>query len=390
MLGTRRNAGRIIPLTLIGAALVLLFSFVGGADEARAATTWTARAGEFVPPEALEIQTFLPSDITVVEGDTIDWNIIGFHTVTFLSGGERPGFVGPLAGGNLGLIPQTAFPAGGPEYDGSGFVNSGLPPEPVEGEPPPPPFSLTFTSTGFFELVCLVHPGMKGSVTVLPAGSTAPASQEDLDATAATQLSGLMDQAQAVLARIDPPVRTLSDGSKEHHVVVGKDEDDIEYLRFLPGDRSIKVGDTVRWMARGGEAPHTVSFLSGADAPEFVLPEPQPAGPPLLVFNPVVLAPSGGNAYSGSGYFNSGLLLGRDGPPGAPTSYSLTFDTPGTFDYICLVHGPLMTGTITVSAALPSVGGFAPTPLMGVFAGLIGLGMVAGGGLLVARRVRTT
>ena len=37
-----------------------------------------------------------------------------------------------------------------------------------------------------------------------------------------------------------------------------------------------------------------------------------------------------------------------------------------------------MTGTITVSAGLPSVGGFAPTPLMGVFAGLIGLGMVAG------------
>ena len=132
-----------------------------------------------------------------------------------------------------------------------------------------------------------------------------------------------------------------------------------------------------------------MSLLSGAEAPELVLVEPQAAGPTNLVFNPVVLAPSGGDTYFGSGFFNSGFLLGRDGPPGAPTSYSLTFDTPGTFDYICLVHGPLMTGTITVSAGLPSVGGFAPTPLMGIFAGLVGLGMVAGGGLLVTRRVRS-
>ena len=81
-----------------------------------------------------------------------------------------------------------------------------------------------------------------------------------------------------------------------------------------------------------------------------------------------------------------GEILRRDHPEAVVT---LRCRTPGTFDYICLVDGPLMTGTITVSAALPSVGGFAPTLLMGVMAGLIGLGMVAGGGLLVARRVRT-
>ena len=81
-----------------------------------------------------------------------------------------------------------------------------------------------------------------------------------------------------------------------------------------------------------------------------------------------------------------GEILRRDHPEAVVT---LRCRTPGTFDYICLVHGPLMTGTITVSAALPSVGGFAPTLLMGVMAGLIGLGMVAGGRLLVARRDRT-
>ena len=388
MMVTLRYARRVLPLTLLGAALVLLFSLAGPADEARAATTLTAAAGGFVPEEALELQTFFPKDITVVEGDTIDWNIIGFHTVSFLSGGERPDLIGPLPSGALGFL-AGFFPAGGQEYDGSGLVNSGVPSEPAEGEPPPPPFSLTFTSAGFYELVCLVHPGMTGSVTVLPAGSPAPASQADMDATAAAQLSDLMNQAQAQLARVQPPVLTLPDGTREHHVVVGRDQDDVEYLRFLPGERSIDVGDTVLWQARAGEAPHTVAFLSGAEAPELVLVEPQAAGPPNLLFNPVVLAPSGADTYSGSGFFNSGFLLGRDGPPGAPKSYSLKFDTPGTFDYICLVHGPLMTGTITVSAGLPSVGGFAPTPLMGVFAGLIGLVMVAGGGLLVARRSRS-
>ena len=76
---TRRHARRIIPLTLFGAALVLLFSLAGPADEARAATTWTAKAGEFFPPpQVLELQTFFPKDITVVEGDTIAWNIISF------------------------------------------------------------------------------------------------------------------------------------------------------------------------------------------------------------------------------------------------------------------------------------------------------------------------
>ena len=199
-----------------------------------------------------------------------------------------------------------------------------------------------------------------------------------------------MAQAQTVLARIQPPVVNLPDGTREHHVVVGKDEDDVEYLRFLPEGRTIDVGDTVKWMAKGGEAPHTVSFHAPAPPPEFIIPEPQAAGPPLLTFNPEVLAPAGGTTYSGSGYFNSGLLLGRDGPPDGPTSYSLTFDKPGTFDYICLVHGPIMVGTITVGGGgLPSVGGSAPTLLMGVMTALVGLVMLTGGGVVIARRVRS-
>ncbi|MDX1448034.1 MAG: cupredoxin domain-containing protein [Acidimicrobiia bacterium] len=41
------------------------------------------------------------------------------------------------------------------------------------------------------------------------------------------------------------------------------------------------------------------------------------------------------------GAFHSGTL-------GAGETFTFTFDTPGTFDYVCQIH-PSMTGRITVS-----------------------------------------
>ena len=79
--------------------------------------------------------------------------------------------------------------------------------------------------------------------------------------------------------------------------------------------------------------PHTVTFLaSGQAAPQYL-------------FSP----PAGGNTYSGSGYFNSGPIIGAPAP-GFVQSYTLNFDQPGTYTYICLFH-PFMTGTVNVQAA---------------------------------------
>ena len=173
--------------------------------------------------------------------------------------------------------------------------------------------------------------------------------------------------------------------------MAGLDEDDIQYFSFLPGERSVTVGDTVTWLWNATEDPHTVTFHMPDEPPEFFLIEPQAAGPPNLVFNPEAVAPAGGNIYSGSGFFSSGMLFGPSGPPG-PTSYSLTFDTPGTFMYMCLVHGPLMRGSITVeappSALAPSVGDVAPSPWMLMAAGLVGLGLMTGGAYVMVRRAR--
>jgi hypothetical protein len=68
-------------------------------------------------------------------------------------------------------------------------------------------------------------------------------------------------------------------------------------------------------------------------------------GPPMLVANPEVWFPVGGNDYSGKGYINSGLfdklMTGVD-------TFYLKFKTPGTFDYLCILH-PGMTGKVVVT-----------------------------------------
>ena len=54
------------------------------------------------------------------------------------------------------------------------------------------------------------------------------------------------------------------------------------------------------------------------------------------------LLPSGSNQLRGSGFVNSGLL------PDPSASFTFVASKPGTYQFVCLVHGPEMTTTITV------------------------------------------
>ena len=53
-------------IAVVASALVL----VVGASPSEAATNWMAQAGDFIEDELLEVNSFLPTDVTVVEGDT--------------------------------------------------------------------------------------------------------------------------------------------------------------------------------------------------------------------------------------------------------------------------------------------------------------------------------
>ncbi len=119
----------------------------------------------------------------------------------------------------------------------------------------------------------------------------------------------------------------------------------VDVNAYFPDNLTIRVGDTVHWLQNTNEI-HTVTFLAGAAPADLIIPAPQP-GPSPLVFNPVAVNPSipAGGLYDGTTYANSGLM-GRD--PGQAQEFSLTFTVEGAYSYMCLVHGLMMSGEVTV------------------------------------------
>jgi len=134
--------------------------------------------------------------------------------------------------------------------------------------------------------------------------------------------------------------------SQNYTVWVGAEDvsNAVSIATFFPQDVSIHVGDSITWQANSHEI-HTVSFLAGEDMPEFIIPAPPDMDSPLQI-NPLAAfpTPTDGN-YDGSTYMNSGII---STDPGMVQSFTLTFTQEGTFPYVCIVHGVMMSGTIEV------------------------------------------
>lgn len=91
----------------------------------------------------------------------------------------------------------------------------------------------------------------------------------------------------------------------------------VEDFAFTPNDVEIVVGQTVTWTLGADPEQHTVT-------------------------------PANGAAFEGSGQLFTG------------DRYTVRFDAPGAFDYLCTLH-PFMTGTVTVLAADPSAAVVSPS-----------------------------
>jgi plastocyanin len=160
---------------------------------------------------------------------------------------------------------------------------------------------------------------------------------------------------------------------------------------FVPQKVEINAGESVTWYnpTEGAAEPHTVTFvldndtMAGVVSPLLVanttkftsqppgsnneaLLIPDKGGMNTLVgvnartYSPVTIDSSGGikymspNAnYSITGsekYVNSGWFfpngLEQD-YPGSGNTFTATFEKPGTYDYICVLH-PWMTGSVAV------------------------------------------
>jgi plastocyanin len=112
---------------------------------------------------------------------------------------------------------------------------------------------------------------------------------------------------------------------------------------FLPKNLTIKAGDTVIWEAVD---PHTTTFIPAPPPPEPLIVQPQADAYPLLIQNPKVHRPAKPAAvYDPAQHFNSASIGNtRNG-----TSWALTFDQPGVYEYICALHHEMgMKGTIVV------------------------------------------
>ena|GEM_PF-417207 len=369
---TFTTAMLLLPLML--ASVVGARSAAAAPAEQGAAQTFTVMVGQAISTDEGEKPNwqalkFYPDNVTINAGDSILWKFNSDaepHNVVFLGPEkeipESP-LVQPPAGGQgppkIIENPLIANRQGGDTYNGTTYTNSGIISSVIPG---PKEYRLTFPTAGTFQYLCTIHAGqapdgsiqgMVGSVTVQAAGSAYPKTTAQVMSDAESMMQADMEKAVA----LEPEAEALYEsapgpgGTTIHRVSAGfaSQRDLLEYQRFIPDGITINQGDTIEWTSQGF---HTVTF---GEEPELFMFEPQPQGPPTVVYNPQAYTPSGGRDYQGRGYYNSGFMVPGPLPPGAPPilrdKYSLTFNTPGRYEYICITHYELgMDGTVTVEA----------------------------------------
>jgi plastocyanin len=371
---------RALVATALISGLVLSVSFAG---TVQAATTLNLGIG--VGSGTVSGNTYLPGDVTILVGDSLKWTIESDepHSVTFGNGpAGTPPDEWPVTGltGTVPPPPGIANLTGA--YAGSGFLNTGL-------LWPDSTATVQFTAAGSLPYICVIHPGMSGTVNVVASGTTTTQAEADAKATQTRDallgaVAGLEASAEANVTETE-----RSDGTSLWSIFTsalgpvgpqpGGGTGYLELLRFIPPSLSIEEGDTVKWTA---PSVHTVTFLAAGDDPSSV--------------NPFTTPPAGSDSYDGESLYHSGLL--GIPAPGAPNTYELTFPDAGTFNYICALHiflgqtgqievaaGPASTAPPTDHGALASAPPSDGPPWL-AFGLLAALAVVVAGGTLALRR----
>jgi plastocyanin len=309
--------------------------------------TYTVLVGAENVARKSGVMAYFPATLHIHVGDTVVWNqnTHEIHTVTFLAGADTPVLLVPTPPGfvpeGLMINPLAAFPSAPLDgmYDGSTYANSGV----MSTDPgQPTQFSLTFTQQGTFPYLCLVHGVMMSGAVVVEDPSVNIPSPAAVSMQAQLQIAqqlahtnGLFGEAMSQV----PPPQHNPDGTTNYTVLIGWSKGQFELMDFFPEKLIVHPGDTVTYMLSPTNVlfPHTVTFLNGAPDISFVIPIPNPPGPPILLLNPDVVNPiNPGVPLTRTGIYSSGLL----DPVGPfPKSYTLTIgDMSGNITYQCLLH----------------------------------------------------
>lgn len=140
-----------------------------------AATDAKPLAGALSPQtKASFIAAFAPENVKVPVGGSVTWTLQGVHNLAVEAPADAQALRVEAPDGSVHLNLKVVAPAGGPGFgpepapvDGGtytgGFRNSGI------GFSFPPKlltYKLTFPKAGTFSILCGIHDGMKGTVTV--------------------------------------------------------------------------------------------------------------------------------------------------------------------------------------------------------------------------------
>lgn len=352
------------------------------------AATWTVYGGlplkrppEGTPKQA-DVEQFAPLAITINAGDKILFKTTEGHTVTFP--GKRPlaslEFALPDPAGSTYSGINDA--AGNPFYfDGltKWLYNAPLLLEPsgsaqvannaayhnrliFGADPPDKPQSatLTFPKPGVYRYLCLFHNLMKGTVVVKPKGVPVQ-SPTAVTASIARQITKDVATLRALAKTkpsADPATVWMGVGNANQ----------VSLDVFVPDKLTVPVGTTVTFVVKSPSQSHNVAFgplpwLKKFSETQDLFPFGPPGTPnqvlPTFIYGSDPADPTTGvYSYDGTSHGNGVFITSMNdklgpvldlAPINVPDTTKITFTKAGTYHFICQLHGPDMSGDITVT-----------------------------------------
>jgi plastocyanin len=332
---------------------------------------------------------FFPRDgVRIHSGDVVDFgwsqNLDSLHNVAVLQTGKSPdagwaqyptvipdddgvgslqlnpvanlGNHPPAGSGAPGACGDTATPC---VYDGSSDVidaaheTDGLQHFVVQ---------ITAAAGSEVSFICLIHPGMDGSVKVVAADQRVTTPRQVQHLARRQLVHDTRGAFAAERAAQDKLVVQQPDGTKLVTLRAGATAGKVELLEMLPVNVHLRPGDQAQWRYTAGNEIHTVTFPQDTNQGEPIVPAcenspdddpfvPPVAGPPcgdpskfeLHVFP----QPFGATTIVDPTTFGSSGIIAAPGGPLPSTTAVFTFPNTGTFTYFCHIHDH-MIGTIQV------------------------------------------
>ncbi|MCW2997063.1 MAG: hypothetical protein JWN65_612 [Solirubrobacterales bacterium] len=351
--------------------LILLGTTVGVLVTPAAAQALTKQVGMGPPPAVQRVlqrqytsdaNAFFPRQTTIRAGDSVRFVPYGFHTADIPARGKTPTPLfaptgKPVTGAldaagapfwfngqpQLGFAPPLLVSVFGKRqtFSAARGFQTGVP---LANNPKPA--TVTFRTPGTHTYYCDVHPGMKGSIRVVPRNRAIPSRQADARRAKA--------QADAAVRVAKTLAGTQGQGTTVSVGLAGAGG--VEYLDFKPNAVSVPVGGTVTFTmpAKSTEAhtattgpgnPEDPRSYVGALAVSFGSPVPAPAA--LYPSDPPPAVAALSLTSHGNGFWNSGVLDAAAASP-PPSKNAVSFSQPGTYSFTCLIH-PFMKATVNVS-----------------------------------------